>query len=115
MNPIELLKWQKNGYARYHGDRRNLLIHSVAVPLFLAGNCALAIGLAYLSWGLALAGLVASIVSLKLQGWGHARERIPAEPFSGLAQAVARLLLEQWITFPHFVLSGGWRSALGRK
>jgi hypothetical protein len=26
--------------------------------------------------------------------------------------AVARLFLEQWITFPRFLLSGGWSRAL---
>ena len=30
----QLLKWQWQGYARYHQNRANLLLHIVAVPLF---------------------------------------------------------------------------------
>jgi hypothetical protein len=39
-------------------------------------------------------------------------EPVPPEPFTGAGNAVARLLLEQWITFPRFVVSGGWHRAL---
>ena len=37
---------------------------------------------------------------------------VPPEPFAGPGQALARLFFEQWLTFPRFVLSGGWRRAL---
>jgi hypothetical protein len=29
-------------------------------------------------------------------------------PFDGAGDVVSRLLVEQWVTFPRFVLSGGW-------
>ena len=35
-----------------------------------------------------------------------------APPFTSPANAVARIFCEQWITFPRFVLSGGWYRAL---
>ena len=54
------------------------------------------------------------VLSLALQGRGHRWEPVPPEPFTGPMNAVARLLCEQWITFPRFVLSGGWRDALRR-
>jgi len=37
----ELLQWQWEGYAKYHQWRINLLIHIVAVPLFLIGTIVL--------------------------------------------------------------------------
>jgi hypothetical protein len=52
------------------------------------------------------------VVSLALQGRGHRQEQVPPEPFTSPANAISRLLLEQWVTFPRFVLSGGWLRAL---
>ena len=114
----ELLKWQWSGYARFHRSRTNLLLHIVLVPLFLAGNIALVTALLRGAAPVAAAGLGAMLVSVALQGRGHRGEANPPEPFTGPANLVARILLEQWITFPRFVLSGGWarqlRSAAAR-
>ena len=41
MSVGELLRWQWAGYPRYHQSRANLVIHIVAVPLFLVGTVAL--------------------------------------------------------------------------
>ena len=41
MSALELLRWQWEGYPRYHRSRFNLLLHIVAVPIFLVGNIAL--------------------------------------------------------------------------
>ena len=41
MGIVQLLQWQRDGYPRYHQSRANLLIHIVAVPLFLAGTIVL--------------------------------------------------------------------------
>jgi len=112
MNAIELVRWQWNGYARYHRHRVNLLLHIVAVPLFLAGTLLLAAALARASVAEGAAALVCIVVSVVMQGRGHKMEPIPPEPFSGPANAVARLVLEQWINFPRFVLSGAWLRAL---
>ncbi len=111
MGMLELLKWQWSGYQRYHASRTNLLIHIVVVPLFLAGNVGLLVALAAHSvlWGLfSLAGMALSVA---LQGRGHKQEETPPEPFSNAGNAVARIFLEQWLTFPRFVLSGGWLRA----
>jgi hypothetical protein len=114
MSLPELLRWQWDGYARYHRSRANLLLHIVVVPLFLLGSIALVVALARASWLLGVGSIVAIVVSLAAQGRGHGREPVPPEPFSGPVNAAARLLCEQWITFPRFVLSGGWLAALRR-
>ena len=107
-----LLAWQWEGYPRYHRSRANLLLHIVLVPLFLAGNLALVVGLLRLDWIEALVGVGCMGVSIALQGRGHAGEPVPPEPFRGPGNAVARIFLEQWITFPRFVATGGWWRAL---
>lgn len=112
MGPAQLLEWQWRGYSRYHRSRANLLVHGVAVPLFLAGNVVLVAALLRGSIGGAAAALAAMLLSLAAQGRGHALEATPTEPFTGVANAVARILLEQWVTFPRFALSGGWWRAL---
>lgn len=60
----------------------------------------------------ALVSLVVMVVSMALQGRGHRIEAVPPEPFTSAGNAVARIFLEQWVTFPRFVVSGGWIRAL---
>ncbi len=112
MNANELLRWQWDGYPRYHQSRGNLLLHIVAVPLFLVGNVGLVAGIVVHSWAVAVGGLVAMVVSVAMQGRGHKVEANPPEPFTGPANAVSRIFLEQWVTFPRFVASGRWLAAL---
>jgi len=112
MNITELLRWQWEGYPRYHHSRRNLLLHIVFVPLFLFANISLVIALIQRSWLVALVAALAMIASIALQGRGHRAEVVPPAPFTGAANAISRIFLEQWFTFPRFVLSGGWLNAL---
>jgi hypothetical protein len=112
MSPRELARWQWEGYPLYHGNRANLIIHILLVPAFLAGNIALAAGVAMRSWPAAVSGLAAMALSFAAQGFGHGREPNPSIPFAGPANAFARIFLEQWITFPRYVLTGGWLRAL---
>ena len=64
-------------------------------------------------WIEAVAGAACTFLSIALQGRGHRREEpVPPVPFSSSGNALARIFLEQWITFPRFVLSGGWSRAL---
>jgi hypothetical protein len=105
MNLRELLQWQYAGYAKFHASRSNLLIHIVVVPLFLLGTVGFVAGVVRFAW-------IVMIVSVALQGRGHRFERHPPEPFTSAANALARILLEQWITFPRFVLNGAWWRAL---
>ncbi|WP_442855054.1 hypothetical protein [Burkholderia sp. ABCPW 14] len=60
----------------------------------------------------AMLSLAVIAASLAWQGRCHRGEPERPEPFSGPAEAVVRILLEQWITFPRFVFSGGWTRAL---
>jgi hypothetical protein len=109
---MTLLAWQWQGYSRNHQSRVNLLLHILLVPAFLAGNIALILGVIRLDWIEAVAGLASMALSVALQGRGHKTEAIPPAPFTGPGNAIARIFLEQWITFPRFVLGGGWWRAL---
>ena len=110
----QLLRRQWESYPRYHQSRPNLLIHIFAVPLFLVGTIALVAAATQLSLGLLAVTIGCVVVSIALQGRGHRLECVPPEPFSGPLNFVARLFFEQWVTFPRFVLSGGWRAALAK-
>lgn len=104
----ELIAWQWKVYGNAHQDRRNLLIHIVAVPVFAAGAVGLVLGLIQLEWLLAVAGLVAMVLGFGLQGFGHRFERNAPPPFASRGELVARILTEQFVVFPRFVLSGAW-------
>ena len=108
MNLAELLRWQWDGYPRVHRSRTNLLIHIVVVPLFVLGNIGLVAALLSRSLPLGAVSVVTMFVSVALQGRGHKQEQVPPEPFTGPANAVSRIFLEQWVTFPRFVLSRKW-------
>lgn len=107
-----LLRWQWEGYPHFHTDRRNLILHLLTVPLFLAGTVAVA--LSPLDPWLVL-GAAGNLLAVGLQGRGHGLEPAPPLPFRGPVDALARLFVEQWVTFPRFVVSGGfaraWRSS----
>jgi hypothetical protein len=109
--PSGLLAWQWSGYAATHADRRNLVVHAVTNPLFMLGCAALPASLV-VAWWLAPAGALAVLVAMAAQGRGHAHEGTPPAPFRGALDVAGRILAEQWITFPRFVLSGGFRAAL---
>ncbi|MFV8755820.1 terminase [Nannocystaceae bacterium ST9] len=110
-----LLAWQLELYPNNHADRRNLILHVLTVPLFMLGGVALVVGVAALDVWIALAGLAAMPVAMALQARGHRLETTPPVPFRGPGDVVARIFAEQWLTFPRFVLAGGfaraWRAA----
>jgi 2-hydroxy-palmitic acid dioxygenase Mpo1-like protein len=108
----QLLNRQWKGYSKSHQSRTNLLIHIVAVPLFWVGTFGLVAAFVQLSlWVLGVA-IACVVVAVALQGRGHRLEPVPPEPFTGPLNFVSRIFFEQWITFPRFVLSGGWVEAL---
>ena len=109
---VELVKRQWLDYARKHRSRRTLLVHLAAVPAFVAGNAALVAALLLGRWTAAALSLAVMAASLAWQGRCHRGEPERPEPFSGPAEAAARILLEQWVTFPRFVFSGGWARAV---
>lgn len=116
--------WQYADYREFHQDMHNLRIHIVAVPVFLLGNLLFLAGLVWTplmvvgftwSWlpiALLVGGPVLSAAAMAAQGRGHASESNPPKPFTGPGNALARIFVEQWVTFPRFVLSGGWSRAL---
>lgn len=106
-----LLRWQWDGYASGHRNPANLVIHLFAIPLFLLGSALLLIGLLRLRPLLMGLGLIGMLASLALQAHGHKREEQAPEPFSDSTDALLRLLAEQFISFPRFVLGGGWLRA----
>ena len=98
MSISELLRWQWEGYPKYHQSRPNLLIHIVAVPLFLFGTIALVGAVARLSLLLFAVAVGRIIVAVALQGRGHRLEPVPPEPSSG-----------RLISYRGFSLSSGLR------
>jgi phage terminase small subunit len=109
-----LVAWQWSDYVAKHRDRGNLLIHIVAVPLFQVATLVLIGALFGRSVTAAVIAIVAMIVALVLQGRGHRREAETPTPFDGAGDFVSRFVVEQWITFPRFVLSGAWSANLRR-
>lgn len=110
MQAPELIRHQQQHYPRFHRSARNVRLHLLTVPVFQAGSLALLLS-PWLGWVAAVAGLAACMLALAAQGKGHREEPVPPEPFSGPLNFIARLLAEQWLAFPRFVLAGGWRVA----
>ena len=112
--PDHLIARQWYFYPTSHRDRTNLVVHLLTVPLFMAGTLVIPLAIVVSPW-LAPAGIASMIAALALQGRGHRREQNRPAPFRGPADIAARIFVEQWITFPGFVLTGGllraWRSA----
>jgi len=106
--------WQFRNYPQAHRDRRNLALHAATAPLFVAGTCAVVLAPFSSIWLLVFA-VPALALPLAVQGRGHHLEAIPPSPFLGPADFASRLFVEQWVTFPRYVLGGGfaraWRQA----
>jgi hypothetical protein len=115
MRDQALVRWQWELYPRNHQDRRNLGVHIVTNPLFLMGTLGLVLAPFAGSALWALGGAAGMFSAIAAQGRGHKLEKSAPEPFEGPLDVVARIFLEQWVTFPRFVLSGGfaraWREA----
>jgi len=103
-----LLQWQWSDYAAKHQSRLNLLLHLVTVPLFQLGTLILLCALPTASGASAAVGVICMVGALAAQGRGHKLERETPAPFAGAGDFVSRFVAEQWVTFPRFVLSGGW-------
>lgn len=109
---LKLIQWQWDGYTEFHRSRLNLLMHIVLVPGFICANLYLIFSLINNNYLLALLSFGGMGLSIALQGVGHKQEPQPSIPFTSPLNAVSRLLVEQWINFPRFVLTGGWWRAL---
>jgi len=100
-----LLAWQWSTYRRRHQDPANLVVHILTVPVFILGNCVVVVAPFAGLWT-GVWGAMAMVGAMALQGWTHRREPEPPEAFRGALDVLARILSEQWITFPRYVLSG---------
>jgi hypothetical protein len=78
----------------------------------IASAVLLAACLATMHWVVAGVSVLTLAVAFLVQGMGHGREVTPAIPFTGMTDAVTRILAEQFITFPRFVITGAWSAAL---
>lgn len=111
-----LAAWQWNLYPHNHTDRRNLVVHVLTTPLFWAGTLAVVTSFVTSFWS-ALAGVVLMVAVVAIQGRTHALETTPPVPFRGPLDVLGRIFIEQWFTFPRYVVTGGfsraWRAARG--
>ena len=111
--PDGLLAWQLDLYPGNHTRRNTLLLHAVSSPMFCLGCIALVVAPFTTPW-IALAAVEIPL-ALVVQGATHKQEPTPPVPFRSPLDFVARFFAEQWITFPRFVLGGGfaraWRAA----
>jgi hypothetical protein len=108
---MSFLAEQLSDYPRVHTERANLLIHIVAVPVFDLAVVGAIASLATRSWLAAAGGAVVAVAAFAAEGRGHALEPQAPIPFSGPRNVLTRIFAEQFITFPRFVLSGGWGRA----
>lgn len=115
MNIFELARWQYASYTKFHGNKTNLWLHIVAVPLFQFSFIVLISALPAASWFAFFSGLTGCIFSMLLQGFGHKKEFNAPVPFNGLWNIFGRIVLEQFYSFPKFVYSGFWLKALREK
>jgi uncharacterized membrane protein YGL010W len=105
------VEWAWRETPPVHKDSKNLLIHIVAVPLFVAGHVLLVVATIY-SWWLAVVALAVVAVSIALQGIGHSMENQQVPAFTGPRDFVRRLYAEQFFNFWRFVVSGQWYTHL---
>ncbi|NBA97321.1 Mpo1-like protein [Pseudomonas sp. R5(2019)] len=103
-----LPSWQWRGYHHNHRNPTNLVLHLIAVPLFILAALLILSGIFGLDFASFAVGIIGLFAALGLQRQGHRLEAEQPEPFSDRHDALKRLLVEQFITFPRFVLSGGW-------
>lgn len=109
-----LLQWQWELYPEGHRRRLTLAVHLVSAPLFVSGTLLLTTSI-LVGWYYAIAGAAFMIATLVIQGWTHKQEDAKPVPFEGATDFVSRFFVEQFVTFPRFVLSGAfaraWKSA----
>lgn len=95
-------------YRKHHQHPTNLLLHLLAVPLFILSSLVLLIGLLQLSFVAQTTGAIGLVAAVALQRHGHLYEAQQDDPADDSQEGLKQLLLEQFITFPRFVFSGEW-------
>jgi hypothetical protein len=107
----ELISWAWRETPPVHKNRTNLLIHIVAVLLFVLGHVLLVAGFLVNPWLLVVA-ILSVAVSLAAQKYGHSLERDQVPPFTGSTDFLRRLYAEQFCNFWRFLLSGRWYASV---
>ncbi len=110
-----LLAWQYRNYAECHRDKLNLWLHLYTAPVFIAGVLAAAFHLTAFDLIPVAVSLVFAVVAFGAQTLGHRREAMPPQPFDGPVDFIQRVFAEQFVTFPRFLLSGGWMRNVTRR
>ena len=103
----ELLSWAWRETPPVHKNRTNLLIHIIAVPLFVLGHVLVVASILINPW-LLVAAILSIVVSLAAQKVGHSLERHQVPPFSSAGDFLRRLYAEQFCNFWRFLFSGQW-------
>jgi hypothetical protein len=111
--PESVPKRQWRLYPEQHTRRTNLALHLATVPLFQLGAVSL-LAAPFVSGWLAL-GATGMGVALVVQGRGHRLESAMRDPFSSPWNFLARFFTEQFVSFPRFVLSGGFSRAWSKE
>lgn len=113
MTFAEVVDAQWSDYSERHRHKTNLLIHIVTVPLVwlaaieVAGALLLMLigvgGLKIFVWALIMVA-----ASLFAQNYGNQMEAVKPRPFTNAKDFAINAAAEQFVTFPRFVLTGGW-------
>ncbi|HUQ50871.1 MAG TPA: terminase [Gammaproteobacteria bacterium] len=111
MSFSELLAWAWSETPPVHRNRSNLILHLVAVPLFVLGHLLLTAAFV-VDWWVALDALSLIVVSLVLQAIGHRLEPQQVAAFTGPRDFVRRLYAEQFCNFWRFLFAGQWLAHL---
>ncbi len=109
----ELIEKQWSDYSERHRNKVNLLIHIVTVPLVwiaaieVFGSLLLLVsGLGAFKFLVWAAILIAG--ALFAQSHGNSMEAVKPAPFTNWKDFVINAAVEQFATFPRFVLTGQW-------
>ena len=113
MSFAELLNQQWSDYSERHRNKLNLLIHIATVPLVWIAGIQVVGALMLLLIGVGGPGvlLTAAIliaIALFAQAYGNGMEEIKPRPFTNAKDFAMNAVAEQFVTFPRFVLAGGW-------
>ncbi len=91
------------------------IFRSLAVPIFMSATLVAVYALVGFSLPALAAATLCFLASLILKGRGRKLEATEPEPFEGGLYFILRLFAERWITFPRFVITGGWFENLSNK
>ena len=113
MTFAQLLDQQWSDYSERHRNKTNLMIHIVTVPLVwfaalqvFGGLVLMLVGVGGLKMWVYAAILAA--IALFAQRHGNSMEAVKPKPFTDAKDFALNAAAEQFVTFPRFVLTGGW-------